>query len=374
MKKSQEAVSAFGLTLVVFGVFVFFTYLDGFRNFVELWNEYLEYGSIAVHPLLPAISILDFVGTSLVCYAYRKKIKGPKSTLECFISCVLGQYGGTTLTGYLLGQVPPWMMSWEPFTGFLIAWWLTFFCPGDFYYRRVLCDGFLLYAFDVVGVFNNGHGVTSWGVEKALNNTFHANPKEIGQSYIVCIICGTFSACGGGFLAELLGFFDKRNAYTLTKEPLLFAVEPVSGLSRDVNSSFLLATLYYTLVNEYKFLNLNIRMSPPTARGIVLLVQYAEFFFQRHFPYFDPLTNFTQLLLRSFNVRKVVYPEAASVTAAAVTAAGRQATQGSSTASDCDGDGVADADDSDEDSDQDEDSAAGGSWHQVVTPKRLKSQ
>lgn len=169
-------------------------------------NEYLEGAFLSLpRPGYPPISFLDLCGSILTCMAYRANLTSRKSWFESLVSCTLMQFGGTTLTGWLLGQTPSWIVSHSAFPALVISWWLTFFCPFDVFFMMLNSFVFRPVLF-IIGVFSSisgGHAVTSWGVDKALNNAFHVNHVRISQSVLTCIACGTFSSSGGGILCNV---------------------------------------------------------------------------------------------------------------------------------------------------------------------------
>jgi hypothetical protein len=57
---------------------------------------------------------------------------------------------------------------------------------------------------------------------------------------VTCLFCGTLSACGGGLLADIFGFFRKENPFCLAETPDLFRL----GASPALRKSFLCASLY----------------------------------------------------------------------------------------------------------------------------------
>ena len=67
---SHDLVTATGIILVFIGVIIFYFHSIDFRLFMEGWNEYLESGSVEVSDYIPAISILDVVGESLLHDAF----------------------------------------------------------------------------------------------------------------------------------------------------------------------------------------------------------------------------------------------------------------------------------------------------------------
>ena len=108
-------------------------------NFFIQWNEYFSTAKFAF-PGLPGIpfSTLDFCGSLMACRRYRIAIRlqrGRKSWFETLVASTLLQFGGTTLTGMFLGQIPSWTLGNHVFVALLLAWWLTFFSPFDIYWK-----------------------------------------------------------------------------------------------------------------------------------------------------------------------------------------------------------------------------------------------
>ena len=167
------------------------------------FNEYMESAIIIIRSGFPPISFLDLCGSILSCFSYRKNLTSRKSWFESLLSCTLMQFGGTTLTGILLGQTPSWIVSHSAFPALMVAWWFTFFSPYDIFYNTLLRAPFSLFFVGIFSSISGGHAVTSWGVDKALNNTFHVNHVRISQSVLTCIACGTLSASGGGLLCNI---------------------------------------------------------------------------------------------------------------------------------------------------------------------------
>ena len=53
-------------------------------------------------------------GSILACRQYRLNMLesgASRSWFEVLVSCTILQFGGTTLTGFLLGQTPSWIIS-----------------------------------------------------------------------------------------------------------------------------------------------------------------------------------------------------------------------------------------------------------------------
>lgn len=51
--------------------------------------------------------------------------------------------------GLLLGQTPSWIMSLSAYPSLLLAWWLTFVCPFDIFWRVLHSIPHLLF---IVGI------------------------------------------------------------------------------------------------------------------------------------------------------------------------------------------------------------------------------
>jgi hypothetical protein len=215
------------------------------------------------------VSLLDVFGSILVCLKYRESAEtGVKFWLEVLVACTLLQFGGTTLTGLLLGQTPSWIISHTAFPALFIAWWLTFYSPNDIYYKLIRKTGLfgksVLFLVGIGASISSGHAATSWGMDKALFNTFHVNYARIASSFLTCMLSGTFAACGGGILGEFYGFYRSKNAFTLSITPELFtgsspaaSVEtesPTSATRSSLLKAFICALIYYTLLNPTGYL------------------------------------------------------------------------------------------------------------------------
>lgn len=149
-------------------------------------------------------SVADIFGSAAVCARYRASAAFPKSCFETLFSCTMVQFGGTTLTGLVLGQPPSWLSSNAAWPSLVLMWWLTFYCPGDLWYR------FLQRApgasvFVSMGTWLSfAHSVTSWGMDKALQ----ADHPKARESVLLALLTGILSATGGGVLCDCLGLLD----------------------------------------------------------------------------------------------------------------------------------------------------------------------
>jgi uncharacterized membrane protein YeiH len=299
---------AFGVGIVFVGVLYIYLFDPAVKAFAESTNEYLEGGAVQLHAYTPPLSILDVVGMTLCCVQYRSETNGQKSWFETAISCFLMQLGGTTLAGMLLGQVPGWMMGDATFYACLLSWWLTFFCPYDLYWR-LLQHPAVLTLYNFIAVFSCSHGVTSWGVDKALFNSFHTNAFDISQSFVVCILAGTLANSGGGLICDQLGF-TKKKSYTLSDTPPLMRVGNYKS-SRGITNSFLMAFLYYTLVNTRKFpatlslMGLQLPL-PITTHALITLLQFYFFSVDLIAPNLDVCQTFSSACLNAVGVSSVV--------------------------------------------------------------------
>lgn len=243
-------------------------------------NERLE--SLVFYVYLVPVSVLDLSGSVLVCLRLRT-VGDPdrkRSWLETLLSCTLMQFGGTTLTGLLLGQTPSWILSHNAFPALLLAWWLTFYCPGDVYFSSFTKSGLAKTVFlpvvTLLSAVSSGHAVTSWGMDKALSNAYHKNAERIAQSALTCILAGTFSACGGGILSDCLSMLQTPS-YKWRPPTMLQDSKEGYAAARAITKSFFLATLYYLLrlptsSSTQALLPLP-SLSAPLARLVVALLQ-----------------------------------------------------------------------------------------------------
>ena len=215
-------------------------------------NEYLEsaFFSLGSCP----ISLLDLCGSILVCMRYRSAAfeeSRSRSWLEMLLSCCLMQFGGTTLTGLVLGQTPSWIVSHAAFPALLLAFYLTFYCPMDAYWRVLHsspCRNLLLPVIKVLSSISSAHAVTSWGQDKALYNTFHVNAERIALSIFTCVFCGTLSGCGGGILTDCLSLL-RHPSYTWS--PPMFLQSSAEGFAAAhvLTKCFFLSATYYVLLH-----------------------------------------------------------------------------------------------------------------------------
>jgi len=285
---SNRGLSLSGVILFLSG-WIFLHYKDPSKVLVA-WNEYLEsYNWFGV------ISVLDLCGSILACRRYRQeilpKLETRRSWFETLLTCAVLQFGGTTLTGLVLGQTPSWILSHTAFPALLLAWWLTFACPLDLFYKLLstrsrgssnLPTEGLIALIEMGSCISYAHAITSWGMDKALFNTFHVNFQRISQSLFTSLLCGTLSGSGGGLLVDWLGWTGRR------------AGDPVKmfSLHRDgfngtatLNKSFWLALLYYRWLSKDR--------SPANVfQGhlIVGLLSIASYLFQTTFTASAPST------------------------------------------------------------------------------------
>lgn len=265
-----------GSLMIIWGIFA----LNGaYWDTLVSWNVWLE-GAHFYIAMVP-FSVLDLCGSLIVCIYYRNDLSSRniyRGTLESFVACCLMQFGGTSLTAvFLLGQTPSWLLSHTAFNSFLLAWWLIFFSPADQFYTFLSKSHTITIPLISIGAAcSSGHACTSWGVDKAVYNTFHVNYERLSQSIWPALLCGTFSSCGGTLLKDWFNMLDFPS-FTIARPPVLFEVERrgsppgspaknvgfMDGTSRpdDVDAlllmkqqqqglltkSFLLATVYYCL-------------------------------------------------------------------------------------------------------------------------------
>lgn len=140
----------------------------------EAFNEHLE----GLAPYY--ISILDLCGSLAVCRYYRNDLlKSEKSWFEVLVVCTMMQFGGTTIIGVLLGslliqsssnsfylhnylftgQTPSWILSKTAFPALFLAYWLTFCCPSDIFWKQ-LANNTLFINVASIGIHSFSYSLT----------------------------------------------------------------------------------------------------------------------------------------------------------------------------------------------------------------------
>lgn len=277
------------------------------------WNEYFGGAKFQILlpflPSLPAVtlSVLDFAGSLMACRMYRislAKNKISKKWSETLVSCTLIQFGGTTLTGFVLGQAPSWTIGNHVYASFLVAWWLTFFSPYDLYWKLTEHKVSDLYWFLVgfVGSISRGHAVCAWGVDKAMYNDLQVNSAAIQQSVLLCILCGALSGSGGGIFNDFFALCT-TGSFTMKKSPRLFQINNYVT-SAGLNRSFLLATLYYLLTSKNSCISSHVSLSKEAGRTVIGVAQVLNFIIQTINPDLDLFSDFGSMLLWVLHIKK----------------------------------------------------------------------
>mmetsp|Transcript_9824 Transcript_9824/g.19101 ORF Transcript_9824/g.19101 Transcript_9824/m.19101 type:complete len:359 (+) Transcript_9824:82-1158(+) len=161
-------------------------------------------------------STLDFCGSCIVCFAYRTATEkaiaaGDETTCRHHSSplghyafgiftCLFSQFGGTCCTAILLGQHASWTAGNHVTNAFLLAWWLTFCCPGDVWFMAMGYRALRL-SLQSLACISAAHAVSSWGVEKALV----ADHVKMRNSAWGALAAGYLSGCFGW---PLVAYFE----------------------------------------------------------------------------------------------------------------------------------------------------------------------
>jgi hypothetical protein len=296
-----------GYMVLAAGLVRMYFYSAVFRQQVDGWNEYLE-GAVIVAPwyYCSPISILDFFGSAMCCYKYRQVVDGRKSWFEVLIACTLMQFGGTSLTAIVLGQAPSWLMSKSAFPALILAWWLTFYCPGDVYWKTIKDNSLALFVIGGFGAISSAHSVGSWGIDKAYYNSFHANASDISKAYFVCILCGALSASGGGILCDALGLLSTSKSFTPSYTPSMFLIDRFEA-SATLNKAFLFACVYYCLITQSVDLPFGLQhVDKTSAHSILALAHIALYLQATHLPHIDVCQGISSAALRVLQVHPVI--------------------------------------------------------------------
>jgi hypothetical protein len=209
-------------------------------------NSFLEHAKVKIG-VIP-IGVLDFFGCVLACRKYRLSIKERKSVVESLISCSLMKYGGKALLGMLMGQKPSWILSNISSPALVLAYWLTYCCPGDVYWRYTAQNRYIQWILQLGCVINVAHSITARGVDKAYMNLFHESGSGIGQISFTCIAAGVLSGAGSGLVVDWLGILRKGSpSFTVSSISNIFMISD-HHVSAKVVRCFILSALYYALV------------------------------------------------------------------------------------------------------------------------------
>jgi len=223
--------------------------------FLPFFN--LEYRSLAMEYMQIAesakfgfnwFSLLDFSGSTLVCYNYRKAVeKGIRDKDERLsymhstplshyaigiVTCLYSQFGGTTMTAIFLGENASWTAGDHVWGAFLLAWWLTFSSPFDVWYT-MMDSAALRGPLQALACVSAAHAVTSWGLEKALK----AAHSRMANSACAALVCGYVSGCFGWVV---VGFFETMGERVKTMGP-----------SWTMQRTFYAVIFYYVATNPH---------------------------------------------------------------------------------------------------------------------------
>lgn len=289
--KFKELDMLFGYSTILVLCLYLVSRVEPLKNALVLQNDALEgaFITIPVSDYLPDVSFLDLCGSLLCCAEYRNKMKAGRPWWHVLLGCTMLQFGGTTLTGVVLGQTPSWIVSQRAFPALFLAWWLTFFSPYDLYWCWTLrYTKFHAILFGTFASISSSHATTSWGMDKALFNKFHLNADAIGMSTLTCLACGTLSACGGGLMSDMFQILDDSPPFLRTA---------------TFNKSFILASIYYTLVKTSPKTGI-----PFNAAKCILTGINVSFFWVRQVidPSFDCFSTISEVLLSILGVNVTV--------------------------------------------------------------------
>jgi hypothetical protein len=338
-KQSDYAVFLLGYCAICLGLTFLLVPGINFDSFVQL-SVYLESAKFMV-PYVPYLhfSLLDFVGSTVVCRQYRLACKAVlansksetesdddddddddkqdthpnkryvKSSFETLVACTVLQFGGTTLTGMLLGQAPSWTIGNHVFPALFLAWWLTFCCPLDMYWNIVSNNETYWFAMGVGATISSGHAVTTWGVDKALYNDVNVHSHVLSKSIFLSIASGTLSGAGGGIFDNVLGITRVGWPWTWTHVPsMLLLGEKSDAAAAAVNRSFLLAVLYFCMNNRFSIMPWELQVSRESGRVIITFIQLLNFGIRTCAPSLDVFLIFTRFARSVLHIPAEVAP------------------------------------------------------------------
>lgn len=301
-----------GYAFLFVAALYFYYYNNSFRHNVDHYNEWLEGLNVTVFGI--DFSVLDFAGSLLCCLRYRSEFKTAKSWLEVLFSVTLMQFGGTTIAGILLGQVPSWMMSRSAFPSLFLAWWVVFNFPLDFAYtflKTTFLGKVTMFFVGLLAHISVAHAIGSWGIDKAIFNDFHANSGSLWRSYVIVVFTGAISASGGGILADALGFFNSEagKSLTLTSTSNLFTINRFD-VSAAANRAFWLSIFYYFFLQR----GVDLTNAPASfvankieGHSLLSIVYVCLYLLQRQVD-FDPFLIWTKIAIFFGYFTRVIVP------------------------------------------------------------------
>lgn len=249
-------------------------------------------------PTSDIVSSADLFGSAVVCLGYRDALAAqtgpPRYWLETLAVVTVLQFGGTTLTGLALGQTPSWLSSHTASNSLLFAWWATFFCPLDAWYRFLSLKG-VRFCVTLGAWFATAHAVTSWGMDKALA----ADHLRAQGSLLVALLAATMSSCGGGLIAS---------AFNLTEPTWRFQKASLfCGPHFGIEKGFICAVCYYLLRNPHGFLWNAAVLEPMDARAVTSLLMVELSLAKYFFPSWR-ITEVRGSYVNKQKVNKIPYP------------------------------------------------------------------
>ena len=210
--------------------------------------EYVHNMNITlIHPAFK-VNVLHFMASLLACKICRQKNKYERYWLESLMSCYLFRFGGTTALAILLGQPPGWMFNCSITLALFLAWWLTFCCPGDFFWRHVAPSRILQEIILLFDAMSQAHALTSWGMDRALFGGFHNNSTVISNGLFLNIVCGLVASNGGGILADVFCFFEEKS-YCVSHSPTFLSKKLEGDVARiKLTKCFVLSCFYFLII------------------------------------------------------------------------------------------------------------------------------
>lgn len=241
--------------------------------------------------ILP-ISIVDLLASIYVCFVYRKNMKGEKSWLETFFSCMMLQFGGRTLAALFLGEIPQWVAGNGVFPAFLLAWWLTFACPLDVYWETIRSFPCVVSIIGITAAISNAFCITRWGADHAIN-------VAGSRSKFVVIFTGILSSCGSAVLGDFFNVYN-QDAFMMNRRPRLFDI-----MTTDVNAivyrSIALSSIYYICLTQPSLLYL-MPMTRNECRLLISCFMVMEYFLLNLFG-LSPFTFMVDLVRIVFGIK-----------------------------------------------------------------------
>ena len=280
----------------------------------------LESAEVTLHRNF-TFHFLDFITTLSTCKHYRRNVKkSPVVWGEAFVSCLILQFGGTSLVAFILGVPPWWAVGHASIVAYIISWWLVFCSPYDIVWK--LFDTFpnADIPLTLLGAISSCHALTSWGMDRVIfNDMNHLDSTMLTKSTNFALLSGVVASSGGGLCGDL---FNVLGTQTYQLRSVLFHNGPDGDRARDrIATNVFLCVCYLSMLNPA-----GLFPGPPAlynraaAKQVLCVLCLMRWLLHTLWPDYHPIGGMCAVLLRicqvphSFHFQQGTAPTASSLT------------------------------------------------------------